>query len=126
MVGWSKVKYFLAHASIALKLIQIILAKNEVMQISEALKKIPVGGITVSKKRGRGKNPPPEIHASKGAELFRPQFGDKYVIEIVVSDHQEAKVIEYVRQSSSEGKIFISPVTRVVDIRSGKEGEEVI
>jgi nitrogen regulatory protein P-II 1 len=110
----------------ALKLIQIILAKNEVMQISEALKKIPVGGITVSKKRGRGKNPPPEIHASKGTELFRPQFGDKYVVEIVVPDYQEAKVIEYVRQNSSEGKIFISPISRVVDIKSGKEGDEVI
>ena len=81
---------------------------------------------TVSKKRGRGKNPPPEIHASKGTELFRPQFGDKYVIEIVVPDHQEGKVIEYVRQNSSEGKIFISPITRVIDIKSGKEGEEVI
>jgi Nitrogen regulatory protein PII len=107
-------------------LIQIILAKNEVMQISEALKKIPVGGITVSKKRGRGKNPPPEIHASKGAELFRPQFGDKYVIEIVVPDHQEKRVIEYVRQNSSEGKIFVSPITRVIDIKSGREGDEVI
>jgi nitrogen regulatory protein P-II 1 len=110
----------------AVKLIQIILAKNEVMQISEALKRIPVGGITVSKKRGRGKNPPPEIHAAKGTELFRPQFGDKYVVEIIVPDHQESQVIEYVRQSSTEGKIFISPVTRVIDIKSGKEGDEVI
>ncbi len=107
-------------------LIQIILAKNEVMQISEALKKIPVGGITVLKKRGRGKNPPPEIHSSKGAELFRPQFGDKYVIEIVVPDHQVDKVIEYVRQNASEGKIFVSPITRVIDIKSGKDGDEVI
>lgn len=109
-----------------MKLIQIILAKNEVMQISEALKKIPVGGITVSKKRGRGKNPPPEIHASKGAELFRPQFGDKYVIEIVVPDHQEDKVIEYVQQNASEGKIFVSPVSRVIDIKSREEGDKVI
>ncbi|MGI0036902.1 MAG: P-II family nitrogen regulator [Nitrososphaera sp.] len=109
-----------------MKRIEIILAKNEVMMISEALRKIPVGGITVSKKRGRGKNPPPELHASKGTEIFRPQFGDKYVIEIVVPDHHENKVIEYVRQNSSEGKIFVSPVGRVVDIKSGKEGDEVI
>lgn len=96
------------------------------MRISEALRKIPVGGITVSKKRGRGKNPPPELLASKGTEIFRPQFGDKYVIEIVVPDHHESKVIEYVRENSSEGKIFISPMTRVIDIKSGKEGDEVI
>ena len=96
------------------------------MQISDVLKKIPVGGITVSKKRGRGKNPPAEIHASKGTEIFQPQFGDKYVIEIVVPDDQEDRVIEYVRKNSTEGKIFVSPITRVVDIKSGKDGAEVI
>ena len=109
-----------------MKLVQIILAKNEVMQISEALKKIPVGGITVSKKRGRGKNPPPEIHASKGTELFRPQFGDKFVIEIIIPDHHESRVVELVRQNSTEGKIFVFPVLRVLDIKTGKEGDDVI
>ncbi len=109
-----------------MKLIQIVLAKNEVIQVSDELKKIPVGGLTVSKKRGRGKNPPPEIHASKGTEIFQPQFGDKYVIEVVVSDSQEDRVIDYVRKNSSDGKIFVSPITRVIDIKTGKEGEDVI
>jgi len=48
------------------------------------------------------------------------------VIEIVVPDHQENKVIEYVQRNASEGKIFVSPVSRVIDIRSGEEGEKVI
>jgi hypothetical protein len=47
--------------------------------IGEELKKIPVDGITVSKKRGRGKNPLPKSIRQRGAELFRLQFGDKYV-----------------------------------------------
>ncbi len=109
-----------------MKLIQAILLKNEVMAISEALKKIPVGGMTIAKKRGRGKNPPPEIHASKGTEIFRPQFSDKYVIEVIVPDDKEDVVIDCIRQNSSVGKIFISTVTRAIDIESGREGEEVI
>ena len=35
------------------------LSFNDVMAISEDLKKIEVGGVSVSKERGRGKTPPP-------------------------------------------------------------------
>ena len=73
--------------------LEIILPKNEVMSISEALKQINVGGLTVSKKRGRGKNPPPEIHASKGTEVFVPQFGDKYVLEVLIPESMEEQAI---------------------------------
>ena len=37
--------------------IEVILGKNDVMAISEGLKKIGIGGLTVSKVRGRGKRP---------------------------------------------------------------------
>ena len=60
--------------------IEVILGQNDVMAISEGLKKIGIGGLTVSKVRGRGKNPGPEIHASKGSEIFTPQFNEKYQI----------------------------------------------
>ncbi len=106
--------------------IQIILAKNDVMAISEGLKKIPIGGLTVTKTRGRGKNPPPEIHASKGTEIFTPQFGDKYLLEVIVPDSKEQDVVKIIKQNAKLGKIFISPVLRAIDIGSGKEGEEVI
>ena len=96
------------------------------MPISEALKKIPVGGLTVSKKRGRGKNPPPEIHASKGTAVFTPQFGDKYMLEVIVPDSKEEEVIKIIRENTSIGKIFVYPVLRAIDIATGNEGEKVI
>ena len=106
--------------------IEIVIGKNDVMAISEGLKKIPVGGLTVTKKRGRGKNPPPEIHASKGTEVFRPQFGDKYMLEVIVSDSKEEDVIKVVRDNASLGKIFVYPVLRAIDIATGKKDEEAI
>lgn len=96
------------------------------MAISEGLKKIPVGGLTVTKKRGRGKNPPPEIHASKGTEVFRPQFGDKYMLDVIVPDSKEEDVIKLVRENSKLGKIFVYPVLRAIDIATGKKDEEAI
>ena len=106
--------------------IEIVIGKNDVMAISEGLKKIPVGGLTVTKKRGRGKNPPPEIHASKGTVAFRPQFGDKYMLEVIVSDSKEEDVIKVVKENASLGKIFVYPVLRAIDIATGKKDEEAI
>lgn len=106
--------------------IEAILGQNDVMKISEALKEIGIGGMTVSKMRGRGKNPGPEIHASKGSEIFTPQFSQKYVVELVIDEEKEDQVIKIIQENGRVGKIFVSPILRAVDISTGKEGTEVI
>ena len=106
--------------------IEIFLGENDVMSISEGLKKIKVGGVTVSKVRGRGKRPAPEIHASKGSEIFVPQFTDKYKLEVIVSDTQEEEVINIIKTNGRIGKIFVSQILRAVDIATGDEGEGTI
>ena len=103
-----------------------ILGKNDVMAISEGLKKIGIGGLTVSKVRGRGMKPGPEIHASKGSEIFMPQLTDKYKMEVIVADTKEDKVIEIIKEKGRIGKIFVSQVLRAVDIASGNEGDTTI
>ena len=106
--------------------IEIILGKNDVMAISEGLKQIGIGGLSVSKVRGRGKNPGPEIHASKGSEIFVPQFTEKYKVEAIVSDTQEDEVIKVIKNHGRVGKIFITQVLRAVDIATGNEGDSTI
>ena len=96
------------------------------MAISEGLKKIGIGGLTVSKVRGRGKKPGPEIHASKGSEIFVPQFNDKYRLEAIIADTQEDEVIGIIKENGRVGKIFVSQILRAVDIASGEEGEKTI
>ena len=100
--------------------IEAYLPYNDVMKISEGLKKIEVGGLTVIKKRGRGKHPPPEIHASKGSAIFRPQFTIKYVVELITSEEKKAKAIEIIRKNAKSGKIFISPIIETIDIDTGE------
>jgi nitrogen regulatory protein P-II 1 len=106
--------------------IEAFLGNNDVMAISEALKEVEIGGLTVGKVRGRGKRPPPEIHASKGSAIFQPQFSQKYVVELVIPESKEEQVINIIKDKGSIGKIFISPVLRSVDIATGDEGESVI
>jgi len=106
--------------------IEIILGKNDVMAISEGLKDIGIGGLSVSKVRGRGKKPGPEIHASKGSEIFVPQFNDKYQITAIISDTKEDEVINIIKKNGRVGKIFVSQILRAVDISTGAEGESTI
>ena len=104
----------------------MIIPENDIQGISEALKTIHVGGVTVLKVKGRGKTIAPGIHASLGTEIFRPEFSDKYTLQVVVADNKENDVIEIVRANSKMGKIFISPIIRAVDIESGAENEKAI
>lgn len=106
--------------------IQVILGKNDVMAISEGLKEIGIGGLTVIKVRGRGKRPGPEIHASKGSEIFVPQFSDKYQLEVIISDTKEDEVVGIIKDKGRVGKIFVSQILRAIDIATGNEGEETI
>lgn len=106
--------------------IEALLGNNDVMAISEALRKIEIGGLTVGKVRGRGKNPPAEIHASKGSAIFQPQFSEKYVIVVIIPESKEEEVINIIKTRGTLGKIFVSPILRAIDIGTGKEGEETI
>jgi nitrogen regulatory protein P-II 1 len=106
--------------------IEIILGENDVMAISEGLKKIGIGGLTVSKVRGRGKKPGPEMHASKGSEIFTPQFTDKYKIEAVIPETKEDDVVNIIKANGRIGKIFISQILRAIDISTTDEGDETI
>ena len=106
--------------------IEVILGENDVMAISEALKNVGIGGLTVTKVRGRGKRPGPEIHASKGSEIFIPQFSEKYFIEAIIPDSKEDEVVKIIKENGRVGKVFISQVLRAVDIATGDEGESTI
>ena len=106
--------------------IEVILSKNDVMAISEGLKEIGIGGLSVSKIRGRGMRPGPEIHASKGSEIFVPQFTEKYLLEAIIVDAKEEEVVNIIKEHGRVGKIFISQVLRAIDIATGTEGEDTI
>jgi nitrogen regulatory protein P-II 1 len=106
--------------------IEVVLSQNDIRPVSDALKDIKVGGITISKVKGRGKSIVPAMHASKGTKMFMPEFGDKYKLEVIVPDSKENDVISIIRENSKIGKIFIWPVSCAIDIKSGSENEKAI
>ncbi|MDE1830381.1 MAG: P-II family nitrogen regulator [Thaumarchaeota archaeon] len=106
--------------------IEAVVGQGDIKAISDGLKKIHVGGITVMKVRGRGKSSSPKLHAAKGTEIFVPEFNDKYIVQVIVEEKNETEVISIVKNNAKIGKIFISPVTRAIDIASSAENEKAI
>jgi len=106
--------------------IEIILPENDVRPISDALKKISVGGITAYRGWGRGKTVSPQLHASKGTEIFTPEFGERFIVEVIVPDEKKGEVIEIARSKAKLGKIFVMPISEAFDIPTEKKGEQVI
>ena len=106
--------------------IEIVLPENEIKSISDALKKLSVGGITAYKGWGRGKTVAREIHASKGTEIFTPEFGERFIVEVVVADDKKNDVIEAIRSNSKFGKIFVVQVMEAYDIQTEKKDEQTI
>lgn len=106
--------------------IEIILPENDVRPISDALKKLSVGGITAYRGWGRGKTISPQIHASKGTEIFTPEFGERFIIEVIVTDEKKNEVVEIARSKAKLGKIFITKIDEAFDISTEKKDEQVI
>jgi nitrogen regulatory protein P-II 1 len=102
------------------------MAGNDISKISEGLKKISVGGITVLKVKGRGKTIPPSIHASKGTEIFTPEFGDKYMLMVVLPDTKKDDAVRIIKENSKIGKIFATSVVDAIDLATGLEGDQAI
>ena len=56
----------------------------------------------------------------KGSMMFRPQFIEKYVIELIINEERKKEAIKIIRENSDKGKIFVSPITETIDIATGE------
>ena len=50
--------------------------------------------------------------------IFRPQFTEKYVIELIIEEKQKDDVIRIIRKNSTKGKIFVTPNVDMIDIKT--------
>ncbi|XVE73492.1 hypothetical protein DITRI_Ditri11bG0122200 [Diplodiscus trichospermus] len=108
--------------------VEAILRPWRIQQVSSALLKMGIRGVTVSDVRGFGaQGGSTERHG--GSEFSEDKFVAKVKLEIVVSkDQVEAvidKIIEEARTGEiGDGKIFLVPVSDVIRVRTGERGEK--
>ncbi|RZC85769.1 hypothetical protein C5167_026444 [Papaver somniferum] len=108
--------------------IEAILRPWRVAQVSSVLLKMGIRGVTISDVRGFGaQGGSTERHA--GSEFSEDNFVAKVKLETVVSKDQVeeviAKIIEEARTGEiGDGKIFLTPVSDIIRVRTGERGEK--
>ena len=112
-----------------MKKIEAIIKPFKLEDVKDALGAVEVSGMTVSEVKGYGRQ---QGHSElyRGAE-YVVDFLPKIKIEIIVKEDDVDKAVEAIIRSArtgkiGDGKIFISPIERVIRIRTNEENEEAI
>jgi nitrogen regulatory protein PII len=112
-----------------MQLITAIIKPFKLDEVRSALSAVGVGGITVTEVKGFGRQKGhTEIY--RGAE-YAINFVPKVKIDVVVASDQTDKVVAAIQAAAKtgqvgDGKIFVSPVERVVRIRTGETDEAAV
>ena len=106
-----------------MKMITAIIKPFKLDEVREALSDIGVQGITVTEVKGFGRQKG-HTELYRGAE-YVVDFLPKVKIEVVVRDQDVDRCVDAIVGAArtgkiGDGKIFITPVERVVRIRTGE------
>ncbi|MGD1702600.1 P-II family nitrogen regulator [Dapis sp. BLCC M229] len=112
-----------------MKKVEAIIRPFKLDEVKIALVNAGIVGMTVSEVRGFGRQKG-QTERYRGSE-YTVEFLQKLKIEIVVEDDQVDMVVDKIISASrtgeiGDGKIFISPVDRIVRIRTGESNMEAI
>ncbi len=112
-----------------MKKIEAIIKPFKLDDVKAGLNELGIKGMTISEVKGYGRQKGhTEIY--RGAE-YVVDFIPKVKIEIVVPADRVDQVVEKIRESAStgkigDGKIFVTPVERIVRVRTGEENGDAI
>ncbi|MFA7083151.1 MAG: P-II family nitrogen regulator [Arcobacteraceae bacterium] len=112
-----------------MKKIEAIIKPFKLEDVKEALTEAGITGMTITDVKGYGRQ---QGHSElyRGAE-YVVDFLPKIKIELVVDDRSVDETIRIVTEAArtgkiGDGKIFVTPIQRVVRIRTGEEDEDAI
>jgi len=109
--------------------IEAIIKPFKLDDVREALSDIGVNGLTVTEVKGFGRQKG-HTELYRGAE-YVVDFLPKIKVELVVADNIVDNAVEAIIKAAhtgkiGDGKIFVSPVTQVIRIRTGETGESAV
>ncbi len=112
-----------------MKKIEAIIKPFKLDDVREALSDVGVAGMTATEVKGFGRQKG-HTELYRGAE-YVVDFLPKVRIEVVVAEDQVETCLEAITQAAhtgkiGDGKIFVTPVERVIRIRTGEEGDAAI
>ena len=112
-----------------MKKISAIIKPFKLDDVKDALLDVGVAGMTVTEVRGHGRQKG-QTELYRGAE-YNVDFVPKTQVDIVVTEEQVDDVIAAIVSAArtekiGDGKVFVTPVERVIRIRTGEEDREAL
>ncbi|MGF1457774.1 MAG: P-II family nitrogen regulator [Leptolyngbyaceae cyanobacterium] len=112
-----------------MKKIEAIIRPFKLDEVKIALVNAGIVGMTVSEVRGFGRQKG-QTERYRGSE-YTVEFLQKLKIEIVVDEDQVDMVTEKIINAArtgeiGDGKIFVTPVDKIIRIRTGEENTEAV
>ena len=112
-----------------MKQITALIKPFKLEEVREGLADVGVTGLTVTEVKGFGRQKG-HTELYRGAE-YVVDFLPKVMIEVVVGDGDVDRCVEAIVKAArtgkiGDGKIFVTPVERVVRIRTGEEDDAAI
>jgi nitrogen regulatory protein P-II 1 len=111
------------------KLVTAIVKPHKLEEVKDALQELGIQGLTVSEVRGYGRQRG-HTELYRGAE-DAVEFVPKVKLEVLASDTQVDDVVDtvikYARSGQvGDGKVYVTPVDRIVRIRTGEEDGDAL
>lgn len=109
--------------------IEAVIRPQRIDEVKAALEDVGVTGMTVIEVRGAGKQKGYTQHY-RGAE-YTVNLIQKLKVEIVADDAEVEKIVNAIVAAArtgeiGDGKIFLSPVSDAIRIRTGEKGGEAV
>jgi len=112
-----------------MKKIEAVIKPFKLEDVKDALTDAGITGMTVSDVKGYGRQ---QGHSElyRGAE-YVVDFLPKIKIDLIVAEAQVDEIVTLISEAArtgkiGDGKIFVSPIEKIVRIRTGEEDEEAI
>ena len=110
--------------------IEAIVRPERLEVVKEALSLAGFVGLNIVNVTGHGVQKG-IVHTGRGGEEYRVDMLPKSKIELVVSDADTDKAIDVILQTArtgsiGDGKIFVSPVTQAIRVRTGERGDAAL
>jgi len=112
-----------------MKLVTAVIKPFRLDDVKSALHELSVSGMTVTEVRGFGRQGG-HTETYRGAE-YKIDFVPKVRVEIVVDDADVDRVVDAIVGAAAtgkigDGKVWVTPVERLVRIRTGDEGASAV
>ena len=111
--------------------IEAIIRPERLNIVKDALAEAGLVGLNVTQVTGRGAQVGIQVGGPRGVGTYTVDMLPKVKLELVVQDNQTQQALDIICENArtdniGDGKIFITPVSNAIRIRTGEQGTQAL